>query len=274
MLRRIIACAVFLLLNAGVAVRAADSPAQAEVRAIHEAYDKAWVRQDVAAFERLLAPEFEAVEPDGQINNRAAVLAMARDGSLNFEIGESRDVRIVVREGTAVVRGLWRGKGSYKGKQFNELLRYTTTYSKMDGQWKAMGDQLAILSAAAAVTQMNLRYLQGGDAAAAAATAAGWTKDAWSMAPHQPIFKIRASLESDTRTYFKRMQDENFRYEATTLETEESGEWAYNIDRYKEVKADGTVLDEGMVVGIWKLEEGEWKLHRDIWNSTLPKKDK
>lgn len=268
------AFALLVLLNTKAAVRAADSPAEAEVRAVQQAYDTAWVRQDVAAFERLLAPEYEIVGEDGKVTTRNVVLADARNGSLKFEIGESRDVRIVVRESTAVVRGLWRGKGANKAVPFDELTRYTTTYTKVGGQWKALADQLSKVSASAAIAQMNQRYARGGDAAAAAVATAGWTKDAWEMAPHRPITKGRAALEAETRAYFKLMRDDAFRYEATTLESEQMGDWAFNIDQFKEIKADGTVVDEGMVMGLWKLEDGEWKLHRDIWNSSLPKQDK
>ena len=30
---------------------------------------------------------------------------------------------------------------------------------------------------------------------------------------------------------------------------------------------DGSVVDEGKYIVLWKREEGAWRLHRDIWNS-------
>jgi len=32
----------------------------------------------------------------------------------------------------------------------------------------------------------------------------------------------------------------------------------------------GYVLDKGKYIVIWKQEEGQWKLHRDIFNSSMP----
>jgi uncharacterized protein (TIGR02246 family) len=33
---------------------------------------------------------------------------------------------------------------------------------------------------------------------------------------------------------------------------------------------EGQVLDKGKYIVIWKQEDGQWKLHRDIFNSSLP----
>jgi ketosteroid isomerase-like protein len=38
-----------------------------------------------------------------------------------------------------------------------------------------------------------------------------------------------------------------------------------------EIKAkDGTSLDKGKYIVVWKKEDGKWKLHRDMSNSDLP----
>jgi hypothetical protein len=33
---------------------------------------------------------------------------------------------------------------------------------------------------------------------------------------------------------------------------------------------DGKVLDKGKYIVIWKKEDGTWKLHRDIWTTSVP----
>jgi hypothetical protein len=33
---------------------------------------------------------------------------------------------------------------------------------------------------------------------------------------------------------------------------------------------DGSILDTGKYIVIWKRENGAWKWHRDIWNSSRP----
>ena len=40
--------------------------------------------------------------------------------------------------------------------------------------------------------------------------------------------------------------------------------------RYELYDAQNKILDKGKYVVVWKQENGEWKLFRDIFNSDLP----
>ena len=55
-----------------------------------------------------------------------------------------------------------------------------------------------------------------------------------------------------------------------TLEAEGMGDTAFEVGRYSLHGADGQALDSGKYVVIWKQVDGQWKLHRDIWNSNNP----
>lgn len=33
---------------------------------------------------------------------------------------------------------------------------------------------------------------------------------------------------------------------------------------------DGKEIDKGKALVVWKMEDGKWKLHRDLWNSDMP----
>jgi ketosteroid isomerase-like protein len=54
-----------------------------------------------------------------------------------------------------------------------------------------------------------------------------------------------------------------------TLEAHSSGEIGYEAGEFTILAGDQTV-DEGKYIIIWKLEDGQWKLHRSIWNSSRP----
>ena len=54
-----------------------------------------------------------------------------------------------------------------------------------------------------------------------------------------------------------------------TVEAEGHGDTAIEIGKYTLSGEAGNVLDRGKYVVIWKQEGGQWKLHRDIWNSSL-----
>ncbi len=53
------------------------------------------------------------------------------------------------------------------------------------------------------------------------------------------------------------------------LEVEEYGDTATEVGKYTLEGDGGQVLDKGKFIVIWKQEEGQWKLHRDIINSSM-----
>ena len=52
-------------------------------------------------------------------------------------------------------------------------------------------------------------------------------------------------------------------------ETEVSGEMGYQIGSFVLKTSEGDVVDEGHFVEIWGVEEGEWVMRRDTFNSDL-----
>jgi uncharacterized protein (TIGR02246 family) len=54
-----------------------------------------------------------------------------------------------------------------------------------------------------------------------------------------------------------------------TIEAEEYAGTAIEIGKYTLSGETGNIMDRGKYVVIWKQEGGQWKLHRDIWNSSL-----
>jgi uncharacterized protein (TIGR02246 family) len=53
------------------------------------------------------------------------------------------------------------------------------------------------------------------------------------------------------------------------VEVEGHGDTAIEVSRYT-LGAGGQVLDRGKYIVVWKREGGQWKLHRDIFNSSMP----
>lgn len=55
-----------------------------------------------------------------------------------------------------------------------------------------------------------------------------------------------------------------------TVEVEDHGETAIEVGRFTLSDADERTVDQGTFLVVWKNQGGEWKLHRDIWNSNDP----
>jgi uncharacterized protein (TIGR02246 family) len=53
-------------------------------------------------------------------------------------------------------------------------------------------------------------------------------------------------------------------------EVEDHGDTAIELSKYVLRGGEGQQLDQGKYIVIWKQDGGQWKLHRDIFNSSLP----
>ena len=54
------------------------------------------------------------------------------------------------------------------------------------------------------------------------------------------------------------------------VEVEAHGDTAIEISQYTLFVEGDQVADKGKYIVIWKRIEGEWKLHQDIYNSSMP----
>ena len=58
--------------------------------------------------------------------------------------------------------------------------------------------------------------------------------------------------------------------EMEIIEADKHGDSVVEVSKFKLLSAEGQVLDEGKYIVIWKEDDGKWKLHRDIFNSSRP----
>jgi len=54
------------------------------------------------------------------------------------------------------------------------------------------------------------------------------------------------------------------------VEVSGHGDTAIKVSKYALQGEGGQALDKGKYIVIWKQEGGQWKLHRDIFNSSMP----
>jgi len=53
------------------------------------------------------------------------------------------------------------------------------------------------------------------------------------------------------------------------IELEQHGDTAIEVSNFTMKSADGQVIDQGKGTVIWKFDDGVWKIHRDIWNTSV-----
>ena len=103
-----------------------------------------------------------------------------------------------------------------------------------------------------------------GDAAGATAV---YTEDGQVLPPNSAILTGKQAIQA----FWQGAMDMGIKaVKLETVEVEECGHTAYEVGTFTLHGADGQVLDAGKYVVIWKQEAGQWKLHRDIFNSSRP----
>jgi ketosteroid isomerase-like protein len=55
-----------------------------------------------------------------------------------------------------------------------------------------------------------------------------------------------------------------------TTQVEVAGGVAIETGRFRLQGADGADIDNGKYLVVWREEAGQWRMHRDIWNTNRP----
>jgi uncharacterized protein (TIGR02246 family) len=105
----------------------------------------------------------------------------------------------------------------------------------------------------------------GGDAAAVAKM---YSSDAQVFAPNSDVITGAEAIQK----FWKGAMDMGVK--SATLRTTEAqphgATRAHEVGTYAMLGADGKELDRGKYIVIWKKEGNAWKIHRDIWNTSMP----
>lgn len=101
----------------------------------------------------------------------------------------------------------------------------------------------------------------------AAAISAFYTEDGQLLPPNSDVVTGRQGIQA----MFQGLMDMGVKaFKLETVEVEGFGDAAYEIGRYTLEGEGGQAFDQGKYLVIWKNQAGEWKLHRDIFNTSLP----
>jgi uncharacterized protein (TIGR02246 family) len=121
--------------------------------------------------------------------------------------------------------------------------------------------------ARAAIEAANKQFIAALAKGDAAALAGMYTVSAIAFPPNAEPMKGRAAIE---KMWQGVVAGGIKGATLTTSDVETHGDTAYEVGSY-EMKVDGgKVVDRGKYIVIWKREQGQWKLHRDIWNTSMP----
>ena len=119
----------------------------------------------------------------------------------------------------------------------------------------------------AGIEAANARFSADFARGDAAAVASHYTIAAQVLPPNGDVVRGREAIAR----FWKGVMDGGVKgVKLTVVEAESTGGTAHEVGTYALTGEDGKTLDTGKYIVIWKRDGGEWKIHRDIWNSSMP----
>ncbi len=117
------------------------------------------------------------------------------------------------------------------------------------------------------ITKVNQAFVSAFNSGDAAGVAAQYTSDGTLMPPNGEIVRGPAAIEG----FWKAVMGMGIaKVDLQTTEVQAGSGFAIEIGKALLYAADGTQVDDSKFMVWWKKDNGQWKLHRDIWNSNWP----
>jgi len=114
---------------------------EAALKALEEKWDAANLKGDAAALGAILADTFISTSAEGKVRTKPEVLAELKAGTIKYQTSKVDDMKVFLYGDAAVVNGKWTGKFVLKGKPTDTVERFTDTYIRQNGQWRAVASQ-------------------------------------------------------------------------------------------------------------------------------------
>jgi ketosteroid isomerase-like protein len=158
-MRFLTASVAALLLMAGTAIAQDQASAMASKTEMHagamgieqnlKEMENRWVKASLASngsqLTPLLANDFVNIGSDGQVLDKSQTIE--RTNKSKWEISELSDMKVTVHGDSAIVTGVWHGKGTDStGKQIDARERWADTWVKKNGHWQCVASASAPLS--------------------------------------------------------------------------------------------------------------------------------
>jgi ketosteroid isomerase-like protein len=147
MLRTIYCCLLlsFAALGPAVAQNPKDNSQQTKLLFMEHLWNEAQVNRDARSLDAMLGANFVNTEYDGEISDRAKFLADIKDPQFNLASLSIQDAKVSMYADSAVVVGIYRTKGTYQGKPYEHVGRFTDTWVFTEGRWQCVASHTSLL---------------------------------------------------------------------------------------------------------------------------------
>ena len=142
---RTIGCFVLLLGWLGQATAQPPDPREKTLIVLEHLWNEAQVNRDSAALDALVAARFTDTEYDGEVSDKTKFLADIRDPLFKPSSANLQDLNVNFFGDTAVVTGVYHTKGTYQGKPYDHVGRFTDTWIFEHGRWLCVASHTSLV---------------------------------------------------------------------------------------------------------------------------------
>jgi ketosteroid isomerase-like protein len=119
----------------------------------------------------------------------------------------------------------------------------------------------------AAIEAANARFSSDFAKGDAVAVASHYTAAGQAFPPNGDVARGREAI---ARLWKGAMDAGVKSVKLVAVEVEAHGATAHEVGTYTLLGEGGKAIDNGKYIVIWKRDGGQWKIHRDIWNTSMP----
>jgi len=127
-----------LVFVAAILAQTKSESAEQELITLENEWANAWVKSDVAFFDRIMADDYTWTSPWGEVLTKAHNLALVKSGEDVIKSWVLADIEVRVYGDAAVVSGRDTIKETYKGEDVSSQNRWTHTWVKRAGRWQCV----------------------------------------------------------------------------------------------------------------------------------------
>jgi ketosteroid isomerase-like protein len=140
-------CCLLLLASLGQAFaqKSNDDSQQTKLVVMEHLWNEAQVNRDARALDSMIGTNFVNTEYDGEVSDKAKFLADIKDPHFNLTNLTIQDLKVSMYADSAVVVGTYKTKGSYQGKPYEHVGRFTDTWAFTEGRWQCVASHTSLL---------------------------------------------------------------------------------------------------------------------------------
>jgi ketosteroid isomerase-like protein len=122
-----------------------DDSQQNKLLVMEHLWNEAQVNRDAGVLEAMIGDSFINTEYDGEVSDKNKFLADIKDPQFKPTSLTIQDVKVTMYADAAVIVGSYRAKGTYQGKPYEHLGRFTDTWVYAQGRWQCAASHTSLL---------------------------------------------------------------------------------------------------------------------------------